>query len=64
VIKNEIWKRRVSVKEEHVGGGRCFGEGGFKADKIGCLSSRCGVDVGEDETMVKEYCIGDGLEVQ
>jgi hypothetical protein len=32
MIKNEFGKRRVCVKEEHVCGGRCSGEGIFEAD--------------------------------
>jgi hypothetical protein len=64
VIKNKIGKGGVCIKEEHVCGGRCFGEGGVEANKVGCLSGRSGMDVGEDEAVMKEYCIGDGLEVQ
>jgi hypothetical protein len=62
-IKDKGGEGRVVVKEMHVCGGRCTGEGGLEAREVGGLSGWSGVDVGGEESVVAEDGVHDDLEV-
>jgi hypothetical protein len=63
MIKNKRREGGVVVKEAHVCGGRCVGEGGFEADEVCRLSGWGGVDGGCEESVVAEDGVHDDLEV-
>jgi hypothetical protein len=64
MIEDESRKRRVIIKELHVCGGRCMGEGGFEAHEVSSLSGGGEAVVGVDDVVVEEGGETDELEVE